>query len=312
MCWPCRNPVIERGRAGPLPRWAVSLAVLGVLAWWLDPAAIAAAVTRFSPVWLFTALGVTVIQTTLSAWRWRFTARRLGLDLTWPRALGDYYLAALINQVLPGGVLGDALRAHRHARDSGSAGPAWRAVIIERASGQVVVLAATIGVLTAVPAWRDVLSTVWTGGGTWLMPILAVCLLVAVAVVVARRWPAQWAVLREDLHTTLLARSAWAFQLIASAAIVFSYVLVFALAGRGIGVTVAFDLLLAVALPILLAMLIPISVAGWGFREAAAAAVWLALGLPAEQGVAVALAYGLITLIGSVPGALVLTWRPTA
>lgn len=300
----------ERRRAGPLLRWSVSLAVLGSLFWWLDPAAVAAEVSRLSPLWLLPALSLTVIPTALSAWRWHFTARRLGLDLTWRRALGDYYLSTFVNQVLPGGVLGDALRAHRHARVSGSAGPAWRAVIIERASGQIVVIFGTLGVLVTVEAWRDVLSAIWPGGGAWMLPGLAACFLGAVLVLVVRLWPAHWRILWGDVRGALLARRAWAFQLIASAMIVFSYVLVFALAGRGIEATVAFGLMLAAALPILLAMLVPVSVAGWGFREAAAAAVWFALGLPAEQGVAVALAYGLISLIGSLPGALVLSLRP--
>jgi len=303
--------LIARGKAAPLFRWAISLAVLGALLWWLDPAAVAAEVAGISPAWLAAALAVTVVQTLLSAWRWRFTAARLGLDLPWSRALGDYFLAVFVNQVLPGGVLGDVLRAHRHASRSDSAGPAWRAVIIERASGQVVVVLGTLGVLVTVPVWREVLSAIPAPGGlAWVLFGLGVVALVALAAGAVRRWPAQWRIVRDDVHRALLGRAAWPRQLAVSAAVVFSYVLVFALAGRGIAVAVEFGWLLAVALPILLAMLIPFSVAGWGFREAAAASVWLALGFPPEQGVAVALAYGLVTLLASLPGALVLAWRP--
>ncbi|MEE4302545.1 MAG: lysylphosphatidylglycerol synthase transmembrane domain-containing protein [Wenzhouxiangella sp.] len=303
--------MIERRRLGPLLRWAVSLGVLGVLFCWLDSRAIAAQMSRIAPGWLAAALAVTVVQTLLSAWRWRFTARRLGLDLTRSRALVDYYLAVFVNQVLPGGVLGDALRAHRHARRSRSAGAAWRAVIIERASGQVVVAAGTIGVLLSLPAWRDVLAGSWPGkAGAGVFAGLAGILLIALPLAAARRWPQHWQALRADTHRALLARVAWPRQLAASMAIVFTYALVFALAGHGIGAEIGFGRLLAVALPILLAMLVPFSVAGWGFREAAAASVWLALGFPAEEGVAVAMTYGAINLAASLPGALVLVRHP--
>ena len=292
-------------------RWAISLAVLAALLVWLEPADVVAEIAGLEPLWLVGALAISVVQMLLSAWRWRFTAERLGLRLPWPRAIGDYYLAGFVNQVLPGGVLGDALRAHRHARDSDAAGPAWRAVIIERASGQAVVVLGTLAVLALVPAWRDALAGLAAGSGAaWLAPALFALIAGAAVVAAARRWPTQWRRLHDDIQRSLLAPGAWPRQLAASLAIVSSYVFIFALAGLGIGSQAGFWLLLAVALPILLAMLIPLSVAGWGFREAAAAAVWLALGLPPEQGAAVALAYGGVVLVASLPGALVLLHRP--
>jgi uncharacterized membrane protein YbhN (UPF0104 family) len=301
----------ERRRIGPLLRWSVSLAVLGSLALWLDFAVLLDELAGLSAGWLVAALAITALQTLVSAWRWRFTSARLGLPLAWPRAVGDYYLAQFVNQVLPGGVAGDALRAHRHARMSRAAGPAWRAVVIERASGQVVVALATLSVLALVPAWREMLVKAWDRGGeAWVWPLLLVLLVAGCAVAAARRWPRHWFVLRGEIHAALLSSSAWPRQLITSSAIVFSYALVFALVGRGIGVDVSFGLLMAVALPILLAMLVPFSVAGWGFRELAASTVWIALGLPAEQGMAVAMAYGIVVLVASLPGAIVLALRP--
>jgi hypothetical protein len=56
-------------------------------------------------------------------------------------------------------------------------------------------------------------------------------------------------------------------------------------------------------------MLIPVTVAGWGLRESAAAALWGAVGLTAADGVIVSVAYGLLVLVGSLPGALFLMNR---
>ncbi|WP_330218003.1 hypothetical protein [Marinobacter similis] len=55
-------------------------------------------------------------------------------------------------------------------------------------------------------------------------------------------------------------------------------------------------------------MVIPLTVAGWGVREGAAAVLWPLAGLPAEQGVALSVAYGALVLISSFPGLAVLLW----
>ena len=59
--------------------------------------------------------------------------------------------------------------------------------------------------------------------------------------------------------------------------------------------------------PVLMAMLIPITVAGWGVREGAAAALWGLVGLTPEDGVAISVAYGLLVLVSSAPGVPILT-----
>src|SRR3546814_17960618 len=61
-------------------------------------------------------LGVLIVQSqiVLSAMRWRFTAGRLGMRLTRGRAVGEYYVATFLTQVLPAGAAGDALRPWRH------------------------------------------------------------------------------------------------------------------------------------------------------------------------------------------------------
>ena len=71
--------------------------------------------------------------------------------------------------------------------------------------------------------------------------------------------------------------------------------------------------MLPLALLVMLAAGLP-SVAGWGPREGATAWVFGAAGLGAEQGVATAVVYGVLVLVASLPGALVLVggWLPRA
>ncbi|WP_205598521.1 lysylphosphatidylglycerol synthase domain-containing protein, partial [Halomonas sp. NO4] len=144
-------------RSALLVRPLGSLGLLAALALWLDPRTVVAAVEGVAPGWVLLGLALTLPQVALCAWRWRLTARLLDLPLGWRRALHDYYLALFLNQVLPGGVMGDAARAWRHAGASGRRGGAWRAVVIERASGQLAMLLLTLAVLLASSLWHDVL-----------------------------------------------------------------------------------------------------------------------------------------------------------
>ena len=91
--------------------------------------------------------------------------------------------------------------------------------------------------------------------------------------------------------------------------IVASYVGVYLCCMRMIGI----DTPLATAAPlvpwVLLAMAIPLSIAGWGVREGAAALVWQATRLDPAQGVAISISYGVVILLSSLPGALMLLRR---
>jgi hypothetical protein len=70
--------------------------------------------------------------------------------------------------------------------------------------------------------------------------------------------------------------------------------------------------LLALSLLSLLAMSVPLNVGGWGPREGVTAWAFGAAGLTAAQGLTVAVLYGLLALVASLPGAVVLVrWRAT-
>jgi hypothetical protein len=77
------------------------------------------------------------------------------------------------------------------------------------------------------------------------------------------------------------------------------------IAARATGSTAPVSRLLPLALLALLVMVLP-SVAGWGPREGAMAWVFGTAGLGAGLGVSTAVAYGVMTLVASLPGGLVL------
>lgn len=298
---------MNQGRV--LWRYAVGAALLIGLAVTLDSAAIGAAIGAASPGWLIAAVLLSVPQVALSAWRWRYTAARLGAPLGRRQAYAEYYLATFLNQVLPGGVAGDAARAWRHARDLDAGHAAWQAVVIERASGQCVLLLCALAALTASLPLQSALAHAIDGrpGGGIVGALLAGALAVAagVAVLLRRRGQPSGRI-AAVLGRSLLARDVWPVQLVASAGVVLSYITVYICCARMIGVTLPTAELWPLVPWVLFAMAIPLSVAGWGVREGAAAVIWAAAGLDPAQGVAISVTYGLVVLLSSLPGALVL------
>ena len=373
---PCR---IGARRLQPLIRVAASLGLLAAVLLWLEPRTLAAAFSAPEPMWLAAALALSFPQVALSAWRWRLTAQRLGAPIRFGEALREYYVATFLNQILPGGVMGDAARAWRHARRPRSEGvlrgavgeavgesigpavgtkvetrrlmplgapvettagapfeppfeppfetpvetpvetpaaapvglAAWHAVLIERASGQLALLAVVLATLVVSPELQGTTARMFTSpdGGSNSPVTLALALLLALAGIALWRGRGHVARFRRAVQEALLARDVFLRQLVASLLIVASYVGVYLCCMRMIGV----DTPLATAAPlvpwVLLAMAIPLSIAGWGVREGAAALVWQAAGLDPAQGVAISISYGVVILLSSLPGALMLLRR---
>ena len=114
-----------------------------------------------------------------------------------------------------------------------------------------------------------------------------------------------------DLRDGLLARRAWLGIGLTSALVVCGHAVTFLIAARTAGTTASPSRMLPLALLVLLVMVLP-SVGGWGPREGMTAWVFGAAGLGAAQGVATAVVYGVMVLVASLPGALVLVaaWVP--
>lgn len=277
----------------------VSLALLAVLAFLLDPRTVLERLTGLRPGWIAAALALSVLQFLVSAWRWRFTAARLGVQLPMRTAISEYYLATFLNQVLPGGVLGDASRAWRHARaGDGSDGSALRsvhAVALERLSGQAVMTVVAAG------------SAATLLGGPGAIALIVVAL---IGVLVARsvhrfsHRPAAGHFL-SNARVALFAPDAFPTQLATSLFVVATYLIIFLMAARAVNLDTPTGVLLPLVAPVLVTMLLPVSIGGWGVREGAAAALWATVGLASRDGVAVSVAYGLIVLVSSLPGAAI-------
>ncbi len=177
-----------------------------------------------------------------------------------------------------------------------------RAVAWERLAGQVVLVVVVVAVLLLLPS-------PWRPPGEAALLLLAV---VGVGVLVTRRLRAApprtrlTAAVRDDVRSGLLGRRTWPGVVLASAVAVACHVATYVVAARAVGVVLPPDRLVPLALLVLLVAGVPMNVAGWGPREGAAGWFFGAAGVGVELGVAAAVAYGALVLVGSLPGAVVL------
>lgn len=301
-----------RGTVWAWARPAAAAATLTVVVWHLGVGPFLDGVRAVDGAALVAGAGIGVLTTVCCAWRWTLVARGLSLRLSLPAAVAAYYQSMFLNLTLPGGVAGDVHRGVSHGRDVRDVGLALRAVAWERTAGQVVQAILTIAVLLALPS--PVRSSI-------LLVVVALVATVIALVLVGRARPggarSRWARVRCaiacDIRDALLARRAWPAIALASALVVIGHAVTFVIAARTAGTTASVSLMLPLALLAMLAMVLP-SVAGWGPREGATAWAFAAAGLGAEQGVATAVVYGVMVLVASLPGALVLVaaWVPRA
>lgn len=294
------RPARTGSGSGKLWAWlklAVGAGIVVALMWKVGTGGFVAGLRVIDAADLAAALVIGLATTVLCAWRWCLVARRLGLRLTLGRAVADYYRALFLNSVLPAGVLGDVQRAVEHGKKEGDVGAGVRAVVLERMAGQAVVIVVGVGVLLAGPA-RDV--------GLVLVAVVAG---VVVAYVAARRWigaGSRWRRTVDDIRNGLLARDAWPGVALLSALALAGHVALFLIAMKAAGATQSAEQLLPIVIVALLAMGLPVNVGGWGPREGVTALMFAAAGLGAAQGLTAAVAYGLLGLVASLPGALML------
>lgn len=292
-----------RGRLGMV----AGAAILAGVVWWHGAGAVLDALRGVHGSTLVAAVGLGVFTTVLSAWRWCLVARALGVRLPLDRAVADYYRSLFLNAALPGGVVGDVHRAVRHGRSSGDVGLGVRAVVVERVAGQVVLVA--VGLVLLFTHHSPVLAEAGRAAtGLLVVAAVVVCALaVAAAVRLRRRKPAAVAgAASAAARSGVLLPGSVAGVLVSSVAVLAGYLAMFLLAARAAGSTAPAGELLPLMVLALLAMALPLNVGGWGPREGVTAWAFGAAGLGAAQGLSVAVVYGLLCLVASLPGAGVL------
>ena len=288
---------------------AVTAGLLALL-WHVSGGKMVDRIAGADPLWVAAGLGCATAAMGFAALRWRYTALCVGVSITLERSVKEFYLAGFLNQVLPGGIAGDALRAWRQGKhaasvERGGMGRAIRAVVIERIANQTVI---AICALVSLTLWM------WMPGAfahtrIWL-PLVGFgavvgSIPVAIGVLARRHGGGRIERLLRDGREALLGRSMLA-QLGLGFLVIGSCVVMFYCAAQAVHAPLSLFHLVALVPGALFAMSIPISIGGWGLREASAVALWTMAGLSPDAALASSIVYGLLALLGALPGAIVL------
>jgi hypothetical protein len=284
-------------------RWRAVLQVSGAVAVLVAVVALVggepfrAALGVLTPLTALAALALGGLATAAQALRWRVVVAARGAPpLGRGTAVGEYYRSALLNAVLPGGLAGDVLRAHRArgpGRGTGRGG--WRtsaaAVLVERLAGTALLLGVGAVVLALVAGDQRGAGT----GALWAAApaVVALVLLVGVGRAVGAGARHQAAV--------------WGWSLLALGALVGLFAVAAVQLARGpapAGPDAVGTAVLAVLA--LLGMSVPLGVGGFGPREALAALGAGVAGTTPGEAVAVTAGYGVLAAVAALPGLLLL------
>lgn len=285
-----------------------AVVLLLLLAWFIDLGEAIAQLRQTQWRWLLPAFAIVQLQIVLSAIRWKITAARLGQQLTFGRAVSEYYLATFANLSLPGGISGDAARVYRN-RQAPVVSIAVHGVLLERLSGQLALL------VTGLMGWIlwPVLmhGEVPALGSTVLLSAAALLGIVALLVAAIFRWaPARISKAVKQLGPAMRAAwwsdRQWIVQGTLSLSVTATYMLVFLFSSYAVQAPLPVAALLTLVPLVLLSMMIPLSIGGWGIREAAAAVLWPFAALTAESGIATSIVYALVSMLGCLPGLILM------
>ena len=288
------------------PKWhqvvlriLLPLVILWLLWLWLDGPVITELLFNAQWPWLLFGLLLLIAQTVASAFRWQLTAKQLGQGIATRRAVSEYFLSMLCNLTLPGGVVGDAGRVWRGRSEVGLKRAA-AAVLLDRGAGQIAMVSALMVGLTM--AWFNAATGQSEQAGQGIGLLLACAVVIGTLLWRGPRWLRS---VGKVMHLAWLTQSAWPGQLFLSLLIVSCNLGAFAACAAAVGAHLSWEQALVV-LPLTLAvMVLPVSIAGWGVREATAAALWPMAAVSSELAVAASIAYGLVATTSALPGLIV-------
>lgn len=282
-----------------------------------EPAVLVDTLRRADRDWLLLGLVAALLSNVASALRWRALTNWLGAAVTPPFALLAYFRAMALNALLPGAVVGGDLYRALALRQAGLPTlDAGLSVLLDRVSGLWVLLALGAGALPfaapslalalpLAPDWIDL-----SCAAAAVLLLTAPLLLVALPVTGGRALAALTRLQSRLQRPRVLHQ--YALQLGASLVVQALSIAALACGGRALGLDLSPVIWATAAAPIFLMAALPVSVGGWGTREAAAAAVLAAFGVPAAQAVAVALIYGVFGLLQAALGGALFACRPQA
>ena len=285
----------------------LSTLLLVCLIWLLDLAAIAGHLQTAEWRWVFAACVCLIIGQMLSAVRWAWLARGLGLTVVMARKVQLYFLGMFLSLFLPSIIGGDVARGWLLAKDRRDAGwPAAASVILERLNG-----VAGLALLVSFCMLFLTLPALWVWG--WNAGLLFMFIVILTT---SWWWPklqtsgwsgklSGW----KDLQLTAPEfYQAWWKSLPVSILFQILVVQAHVFLGMAVGLELSWFAYGFMVCLVALASALPVSFNGFGIREAGYVGLATWFGAGSEAAAAMAMLWVLVLAIAALPGGVVL-WR---
>lgn len=131
-------------------KMAISVALFAWLFHTVKWAAVATAIGRANPAWLFAAFALLITSNVLGSYQWSRLLRAVGIDLPLWKVVAYYHVGLFFNNFLPANVGGDFARILDASRAGSSRTAAFSTVMLDRMIGTIAL--GGLAVLTTLPA----------------------------------------------------------------------------------------------------------------------------------------------------------------
>jgi glycosyltransferase 2 family protein len=301
---------------------AVSGGLIAYLLWLVDVDRTVSLIASSNPAYVVAAVAIFLVTTWGMSWRWQLLLASKGIHepLGWLTKL--YFVSYAAGQVLPTSIGGDAVRIVEHARRRPAArGETVAAVLMERAVGAAgTLLLVALGLAVVAGRFENLRLVVWVELAFAAVIVLAAVLLFSRRTsrhLVDTVFPLGRRIrLERPLSTLYLAMHGYrsrpgvlAFVLLATLAVQLPRFGAIWLCGEAVGIAMSPLPYLLLGPLLFLVMMVPFTINGLGVREAFFVAYLAQFDVSADAAFATGFLFYVVTVVASLPGALILLWR---
>ena len=243
---------------------------------------------------------ISLIQYILSAYRWKYISKYTNLNISFINSIKYYYISTFMNNILPGGIMGDIFRIYHHVDDKKEIfriGRSFQSVVYERLSGQLMLLSFFILSL----GLYFIIHQKYIAFSYLFLPLIAAFYFLKYIFNNKLRKYIRTKHYGNNFLTVFTGEVFWRHTVL-SFFVMMSYIFIYIISAVSLGVSIDYFSFLVFTPIILFSMTLPVSIGGWGVREFAALLISFLLGLSASLSISVAIMYGILNLICSLPG----------
>ena len=243
---------------------------------------------------------ISLIQYILSAYRWKYISKYTNLNISFINSIKYYYISTFMNNILPGGIMGDIFRIYHYVDDKKEIfriGRSFQSVVYERLSGQLMLLSFFILSL----GLYFIIHQKYIAFSYLFLPLIAAFYFLKYIFNNKLRKYIRSKHYGNNFLTVFTGEVFWRHTVL-SFFVMMSYIFIYIISAVSLGVSIDYFSFLVFTPIILFSMTLPVSIGGWGVREFAALLISFLLGLSASLSISVAIMYGILNLICSLPG----------